>query len=154
MATTNINGVFIDTNVLTRATIVTAPLHVQAQAALVQLRREQQDLWISHQVIREYLVNATRPQTYSQPIAIDQLLEQVKRFRATFRIAEDTVAVMDQLLSLLATVSLGGKQVHDANIVATMLTHGIPKLLTHNTVDFARFSAYITVLPVDATSQE
>ncbi|MEH2170887.1 MAG: hypothetical protein V7K41_30400 [Nostoc sp.] len=42
----------------------------------------------------------------------------------------------------------GGKQVHDANIVATMLVYGIPQLLTHNTSDFARFSGLITVLPL------
>ena len=44
----------------------------------------------------------------------------------------------------------GGKQVHDANIVATMLIYGIPQILTHNTADFARFSELITVLPLQA----
>lgn len=151
MATTNVSPVFVDTNVLTRATIVTAPLHTEAQAALVQLRREGRDLWISHQVIREYLANATRPQTYSQPIPAEQLLEQVKRFRTNFRVAEDTTAVIDQLVLLLSRVPLGGKQVHDANIVATMLANGVVTLLTHNVSDFARFSAYITVLPLEST---
>jgi predicted nucleic acid-binding protein len=48
----------------------------------------------------------------------------------------------------MAEIPSGGKQVHDANIVATMLVYGIPKLLTHNTTDFARFSELITVLPL------
>ena len=53
-----------------------------------------------------------------------------------------------QLLHLLSSVQVAGKQVHDANIVATMLTYGVPKLLTNNTADFARFGHLITVVPL------
>jgi predicted nucleic acid-binding protein len=56
--------------------------------------------------------------------------------------------VTANLLHLLTTVPVAGRQVHDANIVATMLAHGVPKLLTHNTADFARFAAVITVVPL------
>jgi len=50
--------------------------------------------------------------------------------------------------ALLAAIPCGGKQVHDANIVATMLVHGVPNLLTHNAADFKRFSHLIAVLPL------
>ncbi|WP_315790024.1 hypothetical protein [Fischerella sp. JS2] len=53
-----------------------------------------------------------------------------------------------RLLILMEEVAIGGKQVHDANIVATILVYGIPQLLTHNTDDFARFSELICVLPL------
>ena len=43
----------------------------------------------------------------------------------------------------------GGKQVHDANIVATMRVHSVPRLLTHNVRDFARFGAVIEVVPLE-----
>jgi len=43
-------------------------------------------------------------------------------------------------------VSLGGKQVHDANIVATMQAYGISHLLTHNIADFKRFESFITIV--------
>ena len=49
---------------------------------------------------------------------------------------------------VLAAVPTAGKQVHDANIVATMLAHGIPRLLTHNVTDFTRFAAIIAVEPL------
>jgi predicted nucleic acid-binding protein len=45
-------------------------------------------------------------------------------------------------------VTIGGKQVHDANIVATMQVYGIDQLLTHNVTDFDRFTEFITVLPL------
>ena len=41
-----------------------------------------------------------------------------------------------------------GKQVHDCNIVATMLANGIPRLATRNPTDFKRFASLITVVPV------
>jgi predicted nucleic acid-binding protein len=60
-------------------------------------------------------------------------------------VADDTAAVTNQLLALMANYPIGGKQVHDANIVATMLIHGIPCLLTHNAKDFERFGDIVTV---------
>lgn len=46
---------------------------------------------------------------------------------------------------LIRQHQLGGKQVHDTNIVATMLAHDIPCLLTHNVKDFTRFEELITI---------
>ena len=43
---------------------------------------------------------------------------------------------------------MGGRQVHDANIVATMLVYGILPLLTNTTEDFTRFSSFIRLLPL------
>lgn len=42
-------------------------------------------------------------------------------------------------MRLARSFSFGGKQVHDANIVATMLAHGEARLLTFNAADFRRF---------------
>ncbi|MGH7067254.1 MAG: hypothetical protein ACREEU_05635 [Acetobacteraceae bacterium] len=46
-------------------------------------------------------------------------------------------------MDLLSGHPAGGKQVHDTNIVATMLAHGIIRLLTFNLVDFRRFDRLI-----------
>ena len=37
----------------------------------------------------------------------------------------------------------GGKQVHDANVIATMLAHGVGTVVTMNLADFARFERYV-----------
>jgi len=76
------------------------------------------------------------------------LLADVQTFQKQFFIAEDGPVVTGHLLNLLASIPCAGKQVHDANIVATMLAHGIQKLLTHNVADFNRFAAHITVIPL------
>ncbi len=54
--------------------------------------------------------------------------------------------MLDHLLRLAERVRVAGKQIHDANIVATMLAYDISDLLTHNTVDFVRYSDWITVI--------
>jgi predicted nucleic acid-binding protein len=50
------------------------------------------------------------------------------------------------IASLSRGFSFGGRQVHDANIVATMLAHGETRLLTFNDADFRRFSSVIEVV--------
>ena len=56
----------------------------------------------------------------------------------TTLLAEDA-KVAERLLGLLADVDCGGKQIHDANVIATMLVHGIGTVVTMNVDDFARF---------------
>ncbi|UBF24522.1 hypothetical protein K9N68_22915 [Kovacikia minuta CCNUW1] len=53
---------------------------------------------------------------------------------------------------MIEQIPTGGRQIHDANIVATMQTYGVQNLLTHNTADFDRFSQVITVLPLIETT--
>jgi predicted nucleic acid-binding protein len=56
--------------------------------------------------------------------------------------------VLDRLVDLLAVHRGSGRQVHDANIVATMLENGIRRLLTFNVVDFRRFARLIAIEPL------
>jgi predicted nucleic acid-binding protein len=140
--------IFVDTNILTRATIDAAPLHYEARALLDKLWDEGAELYISHQVIREYIVNATRPQTYSPALPMNNVLEQVEAFRKSFYILPDSSTVLSNLLELLGKVTANGKPVHDANVVATMLANDIEELLTNNVKDFERYLAYIRVIPL------
>ena len=73
------------------------------------------------------------------------MLKQIETFSNQFHVADDTEAVSTQLVSLIDSCKIGGKQVHDANIVATMLANEIPCLITHNTKDFKRFDSLITL---------
>ena len=59
-------------------------------------------------------------------------------------LAEDA-KVADRLAELLEESKSSGKQVHDANVVATMLVHGVDLVVTLNTGDFARFSQHVQV---------
>ncbi len=141
--------IFFDTNILVFANAAEAPLHGVALEAIETHYNAGTDLWISRQVLREYLATFSRPQRLFTPRPISTVVERVRYFQTRFRVAEDNPSVTDRLLELMQQFSVGGKQVHDANIVATMLTYRIPVLLTHNPDDFARFSPLITVLPLE-----
>ncbi len=148
MATMAVDRVFLDTNVLVRANVSSAPLHQEALQAIESREQAGVDLWISRQVLREYLAVLTRPQAFTAPIAITTLAAQVRLFETRFFVADEGPSVTAHLLSLLETIPAGGKQIHDTNIVATMLAHDVRQLVTHNADDFARFSHMITVVPL------
>lgn len=142
------SSVFLDTNVLVYFTFPDPPWHAAAQTRLRELLRPGVSFWISRQILREFLSATTRPGALSPPPPLPVLTARVREFVSGFRMAEDDAAVTAQHLEILEQVGVQGKQVHDANIVATMRRHGIRYLLTHNTVDFARYSPWITVLPL------
>ena len=52
-------------------------------------------------------------------------------------------------LTVSLKVPIAGKQVHDANIVATMLTHDERRLLTFNTRDFRRYGDRIDLIDME-----
>lgn len=142
MAMTAADPLFVDTNVLVYANVLEAPLHERALGAIYAAQQAGRPLWISRQVIREYLMVMTRPQAFEN-LPRTTVLEQVERFVAHFQVADETPAVTTHLLALMETYAIGGKQVHDANLVASMQAHGIRCLLTHNTEDFQRFADMI-----------
>ena len=63
----NVEPLFVDTNVLIYANVTTAPLHEAALDALRDAYQARRPLWISRQVLREFIAARTRPQTFSQP---------------------------------------------------------------------------------------
>ncbi len=148
MVTTDAKSVFLDTNVLVYASVAEAPLHQVARDAIQAYEQSGNSLWISRQVLREYLAVLTRPQAFTEPIPIETLLVAVQAFATRFQVADETLQVTERLIKIMEQVTVGGRQVHDANIVATMQTYGIEQLLTHNVGDFVRFAELITVLPL------
>lgn len=78
------NAIFIDTNVLVYANIITAPLHQAAINVIQSQIQARIPLWLSRQVLREYLTNLTRPQNYSGAIPILTLTAQVRIFEQGF----------------------------------------------------------------------
>lgn len=150
MATTVAEAaVFVDTNVLIYASRSPSAFHGQATARVEALRASGAPLWISRQIMREYLAAVTRPQGVVVPASPTALaLADVERFSRVFSVADEDGAVTDRLAELLARFPTAGRQVHDANIVATMLVNGVGRLLTANTADFARFSPVIDLEPL------
>ncbi len=136
---------FVDTNVLVQSTATNAPFHAAARAALARLRAAG-PVAISRQVLREYLAAVTRPQSWAKALTLAEATADVDRFVQRFAVLEDGPGVWNELMTLTRGFAFGGKQVHDANIAATMLAYGITRLLTFNAVDVRRFDSLIEVL--------
>lgn len=149
MVMTNDKPIFVDTNILVFANASQAPFHTPAVETIQRLWDVGTELWISRQILREYISTFTRPQQYMQSHPASAVISDVRSILARFHVANETSEITENLLDLLAEIPIGGKQIHDANIVATMQAYGIERLLTHNTADFARFSEHITLLPLE-----
>ncbi len=146
--TTSASSVFVDTNVLVYSQLNGSPFQSQAQAVLQQFHASSSPIWISRQVVREYLAAMTRPGALTGSIPFTSLAGDIQCFSTQYHIAEDNAAVTAALVQLLSAIPTGGKQIYDANIVATMLTYGVTHLLTHNIADFARFAGIVQLIPL------
>ncbi len=142
---------FLDTNVLVRAQYVTAPSHAIARDRIQQAGQSGEALRISRQIVREYLATVTRPQSWSPASSMNVALAQIAEFEANFEILEDGPRVAERLVMLCREVPLGGRQIHDANIVATMLAHGERRLMTFNAADFRRYGERIELVVMGTT---
>ena len=138
--------VFVDTNVLVYASRERSSFHARAIAGLRCASSGGGSLWFSRQILREYLAVVTRPQPTEPALSPAAAVADANGFLAKLNVAEDGPRVTEVLLQLLTQHSSGGKQVHDANIVATMQAHGIKRLLSFNAADFRRFGSLIEVV--------
>jgi predicted nucleic acid-binding protein len=138
---------FVDTNVLVFASAPEAPNHAIARNALSRHAAAGERLCVSRQVLREFIAVVTRPQLWAQPIAIANAAAAAASLIGSFDLLEDGPAVWSEFTSLCTRFAFGGRQVHDANIVATMLAHGEHRLLTFNMADFARFTVIEVIVP-------
>ena len=75
---TDAEPLFIDTNILIYANVATAPLHGAALTAIREAYQAARPLWISRQVLREFIAARTRPQTFAQPSAPEVVIERVR----------------------------------------------------------------------------
>jgi predicted nucleic acid-binding protein len=151
MVTTAADRILVDTNVLVYASLRNSTWHAHAIQALHTELQAGAEFWVSRQILREYLAVLTRPGTTTLTAPAATAANDVGTFERVFYVADDTADVTAKLLVLVQSVPMGGKQIHDANLVATMQAYGIPRLLTHKVADFKRFGTWILVIPMVPT---
>ena len=141
----------LDTNVLLAATDEGRAEHDQALAIVNEWPGRGTTLYTSGQIMREYLAVATRPaEKNGLGLALTDALANVRALRGRMSLLAEEGKVADRLLVVLDDIACAGKQVHDANVVATMLVHGIGTIVTINLDDFARFVQHVELIGLDA----
>lgn len=145
--TTVVEAVFLDTNVLLTAATPARQHHRAALEVLNDWPARGLRLCISSQVVREWMVVATRPpEVNGLGLSVVDALFNARAFLSRLHLLEETPRALDRMLALVENTQAAGKQIHDAQIVATALEHGVSKLLTANVGDFTRFGAKIEVV--------
>jgi predicted nucleic acid-binding protein len=131
---------FVDTNVFLTATDRSRARHLIARNLLTEAGKGEFHLALSGQVVREYLVVATRStEANGLGLSPGDALRNVEVFTSPpFAFCEESQAVSQHLRELISRYGLTGRRLHDANIVATMAVHGISRLVTQNAKDFAQ----------------
>ncbi|MCV2487894.1 PIN domain-containing protein [Geodermatophilus sp. YIM 151500] len=104
-------------------------------------------LYTSGQILREYLAVATRPvERNGLGMARPAAVANVRALRARLHLLAEDERVSERLLALLDAVECTGTRVRDANVVATMLVHGVDTVVTSNIDDSTRFDDHVQVV--------
>jgi predicted nucleic acid-binding protein len=141
--------VVLDTNVLLAATDAERRGHGDAMRILNEWSAAGTNLCVSVQVLREYLAAATRPvDSNGLGMPVPEALANVQSFRDRTTLLPESGRGIDRLVNLLRDVACAGKQIHDANVVATMLVHNVRAVVTMNLKDFARFEPYVNLIGI------
>ena len=147
MVTPVADRVVLDTNVLLAATDASRTDHADAMTSLNMWPASGVALYTSGQILREYLAVATRPVDHNGlGLARSAAVANVRTLRQRLRLLVDDGKVADRLSEVLDAINCTGQQAHDANVVATMLVHGIDTVVTSNVDDFARFDDSVRVV--------
>src|ERR1700722_7843887 len=134
----------LDTNILLTATDEGRAGHDQALDVINGWPAQGTTLYTSGQIMREYLSVATRPAAHNGlGLTISDALDNARAFRSRMLLLAEDAKVANQLAELLEETK--SSEVHDANVVATMLVHGVDTVVTLNTGDFARFGQHVQV---------
>jgi predicted nucleic acid-binding protein len=138
--------ILLDTNVLLNATAPARPLHESAKRALNDWPNRGVPLCTSGQILREYLVVATRAIEWNGlGLSLSHALENAERLKNRMRFLDETRAAAEKTIELVRSTECLGKQIHDANVVGTALAHGVPRILTQNESHFARFKKWVEI---------
>jgi len=141
------NRCMIDTNVLIYSTVSSSPWHQEARQKLIALVNANTELCLTPQVVREYLVVLTRGDVFEKRFTTEDALGELDAILPAFALLAETEETVHYLRNLIQRYQVRGKTIHDANIAATMLVHGVTRLMTYNPGDFRRFQE-ITIEPI------
>ena len=130
----------VDTNILVYAHREDSPWHQRALERVVELAEGRAPWAIAWPCVHEFLAIVTRPRIYDPPTPLDIALDQVDAWLASPSLVmlAETEGHWLQLRDLLATGQITGALVHDAQVAALCLHHGVRELWTADR-DFGRF---------------
>lgn len=142
--------VLIDSNVLIRWV---HPEGVDFRSVIASVRsiEIQQDIpCFTSQNFGEFWNVLTRPENRNgYGLTPEEALVRAEKVESKFRLLSDSPEIYYEWRKILVDYRVSGVQVHDARLVAAMHVHGVKRILTFNTKDFARFDRIEAIHPAD-----
>lgn len=133
----------VDTNVLLAATDVSRTVH---GAAVAVLERDPRRLALCPQIVREYLVVATRPRGVNGlGLPVAAAVSNVEQFLDDMDLVGEDAATARELRQWAIRYDVSGTQINDANLVAVALSRGASVIVTDNARHVARFAEVIGI---------
>lgn len=140
--------ILLDTNILLTATDRSRQGFEEARELFTRALELGVHLCVSGQIIREYLVVATRPiEVNGLGLSPSEAVHNIHSFTRRLVFLEESELVSSELLSLIQKHELNGKRIHDTNIVALMHVEHINTIISCNPEDFSPFS-HIQVMSI------
>jgi predicted nucleic acid-binding protein len=140
--------ILVDTNILLRAIQLENPLCAVARKALKTLHRQNLQLCVTPQNVREFWNVCTRPTDHNGlGISVAGTERRARSLDRYFTVLPDSALTYSAWRQLVAAHSVLGVKVHDAWLVAAMKTHGVSHILTFNKRDFTRYEGIECVDP-------
>lgn len=136
-----------DSNGLLRTLQPHHPHYERAAGTTERLLSAGEAIYIVPQIVRELWNACTRPiENNGLGFTAAQAEREISKVEVLFPLLPDTPDVHTEWRHLVVRYGVLGVRVHDANLVAAMVVHGISHLLTFNAAHFQRYSSHITVV--------
>ena len=127
---------------------VTNPDHAAIKSSMDLLLSDASTCYINSQNLIEFQSVATRPLSSNglnySPTKTNEIAIQIEAF---FSVLQDCPDIYTNWRWLMEKYEVRGRPVHDARLVAVMLTYGVTHILTRNGADFRRYRE-ITVVEI------
>jgi predicted nucleic acid-binding protein len=143
----------IDTSALLRTL---QPFHPQLEvvsSSLKELTARGVELQIVPQNLYELWAVATRPVAQNGlGLSADEAASELSRLKDIFVFLPDSSAIYDVWEDLVVRHRVSGKPAHDARLVAAMIVHGVPDILTLDRTGFSHYAGIEVVHPADVVA--
>lgn len=134
--------VLLDTNHLLRVAQPEAPEYPVIADAIVKYLRAGDRPKLCPQNLYEFWSVATRPPGTAGNglgMTVEEAAAEIEAFESFFPILPDTPAVYNEWRVLTRRWGITGRQAFDARLIATMIAHNVPHLLTLDVRHFRRY---------------
>lgn len=143
--------ILVDTNIPLRLLRPTQEHGQVACAALDRLRhRDESQFVIAPQSLYEMHAVLTRPvPANGYGYSVELSLSEVRATRALFTPLTENDRIYSTWERLIGSYDVQGKRTHDVRLVAMMLLHSVPTILTFNDRDFRQFNEISVLNPFE-----